>query len=77
MAVTMTDDSTVVEEVDPNINELISRIIDCVDDFLWCHHVDLGNTEPRGVDEDDVIIYGSQYNDLYEELFDTINNMWI
>jgi len=63
-----------VVETNNDAGELISRIIDTFEDFLWVHHVDLHNTEPRGADEEDLIIYGRDYDSLVNDLFYTINN---
>ena len=71
---TDTSDTLIIdhgEESDNGVEVLINEIIKAFDDFLWCHSVDMHNTEPK-VDDwgDQSIIYGSQLNELESILID-------
>ena len=56
--------------------ELPSCIIDCFEDFLERKKITIENDEHEG-DEGEAIIYGSDYDDLMNEVTDTLKNFGI
>lgn len=53
-----------------NQNELIGQIIDIFEDFLEDHNIDIPNEERDEDTDDAAIIYGSDYDQLQEELLE-------
>ena len=54
------------------VANIAAKMIDIVEDFLWCKNVDLRNMEPRKEGEEDAIIYGRDYQDLFSDFFELL-----
>ena len=52
----------------------LDDMIKAFDTFLWVNQVDLGNGEKKTEEEenDDCVIYGSDYEVLFKDVYDTI-----
>ena len=60
-----------IDAANEEVDEIICRMMDATEDFLWTRSVDLHNTEPRKEGEDDeVIIYGRDYEALYGDFLE-------
>lgn len=60
-----------IDAANDEVDEIICRMMDATEDFLWTRQVDLHNTEPRKEGEDDeVIIYGRDYAALYGDFLE-------
>ena len=56
---------------------LLEDLIETVEHFLKVRHVDLHNPEQRPENDEDSVIYGADYTELYSELFEATNTeMW-
>ena len=53
-----------------NQSEFLGQIIDIFEDFLEDHNIDIPNEERDGDDDNPAIIYGSDYDQLQNELLE-------
>ena len=53
-----------------NQSEFLGQIIDIFEDFLEDHNIDVPNEERDGDDDNPAIIYGSDYDQIQNELLE-------
>ena len=53
-----------------NQSEFLGQIIDIFEDFLEDHNIDIPNEERDGDDDNPAIIYGSDYDQIQNELLE-------